>query len=240
MDSRRQLDNKAWTAGHCVAASYDHRQRVGAQRRERTRTLLLKSMLSLMREDFATIPSIDETISAAGVSRGTFYKYFPSAEALIQELVGKIAEGWVRTIDPVLRIHEDPADRVAQGIRLAARLAIHQPAMAALLGQLEWSNYRVPVMMEFLRRDIEEGISAARFERIPTSLAFHVVAGAALSAMQHLLQTAGDDDFSELAAEVALRALGVSMKVARITARRPLATNESILAQLLAELADSP
>jgi len=240
MDDSNQMDKKGPKAANAWQLRGDHRQRVGAERRGRTRSHLLRSALSLMMENVATIPSIEETIAAAGVSRGTFYKYFPSVEALIRELVGRIAERWVRTIDTVLRSHEDPVDRIAQGIRLAARLALHQPGMALLLGQLEWGNYRMPMMMEIFRRDIEEGILFSRFEKIPTSLAFHVVAGAAVSAMQHLLESSEDDDFSELAAEVALRALGVAKDVADIAARKPLAATEPLLAQLLWELATSP
>ncbi len=67
------------------------------------RSLLLNSALRLMVENRSTCPSIDDIITAARVSRGTFYKYFPSSDAMVRELVEKVAEQWARVADPIVR-----------------------------------------------------------------------------------------------------------------------------------------
>ncbi|WP_019450644.1 TetR/AcrR family transcriptional regulator [Cupriavidus sp. BIS7] len=219
----------------------DHRQRVAAKRRQRMRSLLLNSALSLLVGNGAASPSIDDIISAAGVSRGTFYKYFPSSDAILRELVEKIAEQWVRVADPIVRGHDDPAERIARGIRLASILAMHQPAVAGILGRLGWAGYQATNMLEFVRRDIEEGVRRKRFRRMPIALAFNIVAGAAMSAMHRMLETECREDFSELAAAVALRALGVEEAVADAISRSPLDASEVLFDHLLAEaISDAP
>ncbi|RDK11259.1 TetR/AcrR family transcriptional regulator [Cupriavidus lacunae] len=219
----------------------DHRQRVAAKRRQRMRSLLLNSAMRLMMENSTATPSIDDIISAARVSRGTFYKYFPSSDAIVQELVGKIAEQWVRAADPIVRDHDDPAEHIARGIRLASILTVHQPGAAGILGRLGWAGYQAPTMLEFVRRDIEEGVRRNRFKRMPIALGFNIVAGAAMSAMQSMLETEGREDFSELAAAVALRALGVEESAADAISRSPLHASGALFDGLLAEsISDTP
>ncbi|KJK14002.1 hypothetical protein UB46_39860 [Burkholderiaceae bacterium 16] len=218
-----------------------HRQRVAAKRRQLMRSLLLNSALRLMVENSAASPSIDDIISAARVSRGTFYKYFPSSDAIVRELVGKIAEQWVRAADPIVRAHDDPAEHIARGIRLASILTVHQPGVAGILGRIGWAGYQAPNMLEFVRRDIEEGVRRNRFKRMPIALGFNIVAGAAMSAMQSMLETECRDDFSELAAAVALRALGVEDAAADAISRSPLDASEVLFDDLLAEaISDVP
>ncbi|MDQ0138964.1 TetR/AcrR family transcriptional regulator [Cupriavidus necator] len=219
----------------------DHRQRVAAKRRQRMRSLLLNSAMRLMLDNSAATPSIDDIISAARVSRGTFYKYFPSSDAIVRELVGKMAEQWVRAADPIVRDHDDPAEHIARGIRLASILTVHQPGVAGILGRHGWAGYHAPNMLEFVRRDIEDGVRRNRFKRMPIALGFNIVAGAAMSAMQSMLDTECREDFSELAAAVALRALGVEESAADAISRSPLHASEGLFDGLLAEaISDLP
>lgn len=205
------------------------------------RSLLLNSAMRLMLENRVSTPSIDDIISAAGVSRGTFYKYFPSSDAIVREIVGKMAEQWVRAADPIVRDHDDPAEHIARGIRLASILTVHQPEVAGILGRLGWTAYQAPNMLEFVRRDIEEGVRLNRFKRMPIALGFNIVAGAAMSAMQSMLETECREDFSELAAAVALRALGVEESAADAISRSPLHASEALFDGLLAKtISDMP
>ncbi|QUN32607.1 TetR/AcrR family transcriptional regulator (plasmid) [Cupriavidus sp. KK10] len=213
----------------------DHRQRVAAKRRQRMRSLLLNSALQLLVENRATSPSIDDIISTAQVSRGTFYKYFPSSDSIMRELIGKVAVQWVRVADPIVRGHDDPAEHIARGIRLASMLAVHQPGVAGILGRFGWAGHQAPSMLEFVRRDIEEGVRRNRFTRMPITLAFNIVTGAAMSAMHRMLETECRDDFSELAAAVALRALGVEGAAADAISSSPLNASIVLFKDMLAE-----
>ncbi|MBC7858207.1 MAG: TetR/AcrR family transcriptional regulator [Burkholderiaceae bacterium] len=189
--------------------SADHRHRVAAERRGRMRSRLLRSALRLIADKGPAATSIDDVICAAGVSRGTFYKYFPSPEALVRELAAEIANELVRITDSALYGHDDPAVMVARGLRLVASLAIRHPPVAGFLVRVGWSAQQGSNVLEFVRRDIEKGFELGRFKRMPLEMAANLVAGATLGAIQRMLETGGAEDFSEQAAAVALRALGV-------------------------------
>lgn len=213
----------------------DHRQRVAAERRERMRSRLLNSALRLVAAKGVSATSIDDVISAADVSRGTFYKYFASPDALIRELAVEVADMLIRIAEPVVRNHDDPAELVARGIRLISRLAIHQPALAGFLVRYGWPGEQGPNMLEFVRRDLEEGFRRERFSRMPVALALNIVTGATLGATERMLASNCVEDFSEQAAAAALRALGVDADVADTIARKPLDAGEIALIGTLAD-----
>ncbi len=199
------------------------------------RSRLLRSALRLVAEKGTAATSIDDVISAAQVSRGTFYKYFPSPDALVRELATEIANELIRIAEPIVRSHDDSAEQVARGIRLGARLAIHYPALAGFVVRLGWPGEHGPNMLEFVRRDIEEGFRRGRFMRMPMALALNIVAGAVLGAIHGMMESDHKEDFSEQAAAVALRALGVDAAAADAISSTPLEANEIQFVGLLAE-----
>lgn len=201
----------------------DHRPRVAAQRRERMRSRLLSSTLQLVAAQGASLTSIDDVIAAAGVSRGTFYKYFQSPQDLVQELATKMARDLVCLADPVVRERDDPAERIACGIRLVCRLALHDPVAAGFLVQLGWPDTQGPnLLLDFVRRDIDEGIRRGRFRSMPMSLALNMVSGAAIGAIHCMLKPDCDPNFAELTAAAVLRSLGVANQVSESVANKPL------------------
>ena len=203
--------------------SQDHRPRVAAERRERMRSRLLGSALRLIADQGPAATSIDDVIAAAEVSRGTFYKYFPSPEALVEELAFEVARDLVYIADPVVLQRDDPAERVACGIRLVARLALHHPAAAGFLAQLGWPDtHGQNVLLDFVRRDIAEGIKQGRFRDMPMALALNMVSGAVIGAIHCMLKPSCESDFAEMTAAAALRALGVAGKTADAIAYKRL------------------
>ena len=123
--------------------------------------------------------SIDDVISAADVSRGTFYKYFPSPDAMVRELAVEIANELIGMAEPVVQSYSDPAERVSCGMRLVARLAIDHPLAATFLVRLGWPDARGPnMLLDFVKRDLTEGIRQGRFTPMPISLALNIVTGA--------------------------------------------------------------
>ncbi|RZL89563.1 MAG: TetR/AcrR family transcriptional regulator [Variovorax sp.] len=219
----------------------DHRQRVAAERRERMRARLLASAMRLVAEKGPAATSIDDVISAAEVSRGTFYKYFPSPDALVRELAIEIANELIRMAEPVVRSYDDPAERVSSGIRLVARLAIDHPLAAAFLMRLGWPDARGPnMLLDFVQRDLTEGIRQGRFTRMPIALALNIVTGAVLGATHRMLEPGCESDFAEQSTAAALRGLGLDAKSAERIANRPLKPVEILSAGLLTETSDIP
>jgi TetR/AcrR family transcriptional regulator, ethionamide resistance regulator len=217
----------------------DHRPRVAAERRERMRSRLLSSALQLVAAKGPAATSIDDVIAAAEVSRGTFYKYFSSPQALVQELAFELATDLVHLADPVVRERDDPAERVACGIRLVARLALQHPAAAGFLVQLGWPDTQGQenALLDFVRRDLAEGMKRGRFREMPMPLALNIVSGAVIGAIHCMLKPSCEADFAEMTAAAALRALGVAGRTADALAYRPLkpvtAFPEGVLAATL-------
>jgi AcrR family transcriptional regulator len=202
---------------------HDHRQRVAAERRERMRARLLASAMQLVAQKGPAATSIDDVIGAADVSRGTFYKYFPSPEALVRELAIEIANELIRMAEPVVLSHEDPAARVSCGIRLVSRLAFDHPMAATFLVRLGWPDARGPnILLDFVKRDLAEGIRQGRFTRMPIALALNILAGAVFGASYCMLEPGCESDFAEQSAAAALRALGVDIASAERIATSPL------------------
>ena len=222
----------------------DHRPRVAAERRERMRSRLLSTALQLVAAEGPAAVSIDDIIAAAEVSRGTFYKYFPSPEVLVQEVARKVATDLVFLADPVVRQRDDPAERVACGIRLVARLALHHPAAAGFLAQLGWPDtHGQNVLLDFVRRDLQEGMRRGRFREMPMPLALNMVSGAVIGAIHCMLKPTCEPDFAEMSAAAVLRALGVPAQTAAAVANKPLQAITAFPDGLLAETspaADDP
>jgi AcrR family transcriptional regulator len=202
----------------------DHRPRVAAERRERMRLRLFTSALSLVAEKGPAATSIDDVISRAEVARGTFYKYFPSPDALVQELALELANELIRMAEPVVQTLSDPAERVSAGIRIVSRLAVFHPAVAGFLVRLGWPDPVGPgLLLDYVRRDLTNGLSAGRFAAMPIALAVNIVSSAVLGATHCMLQPGCEPDFPELSAAAALRALGLDGRTAQRIATRPLA-----------------
>lgn len=216
----------------------DHRQRVAAERRERMRARLLSSAMKLVASKGPAAMSIDDVIAAAEVSRGSFYKYFASPEALVRELAVEIANELIRMAEPVVQRHDDPAERVATGMRLVSRLATDHPLAASFLVRMGWPDTRAPnLLLEFVQRDLVEGIRRGRFAPMPVALAVNVVAGTVLGATSCMLEPGCEADFAEQSAAAGLRALGLDAKSAERIARVPLEPVEILAEGLLAETA---
>lgn len=89
--------------------------RVSAQERE---AAILETAERLLEERSVQEISVDDLARGAGISRPSFYFYFPSKEAVFLTLIDRLveqAEGGREVID---RIHEDPPARWREGLQV--------------------------------------------------------------------------------------------------------------------------
>jgi AcrR family transcriptional regulator len=89
--------------------------RVSAQERE---AAILETAERLLEERSVQDISVDDLARGAGISRPSFYFYFPSKEAVFLTLIDRLveqAEGGREVID---RIHEDPPARWREGLQI--------------------------------------------------------------------------------------------------------------------------
>jgi len=207
------------------------------------RARLLAGAMALVADKGPGALSIDDVISAAEVSRGTFYKYFDSPEALVRELAVDIANELICLAEPLVQGHVDPAERVSCGMRVVSRLARVHPLAASFLVRLGWPDARGPqLLLDFVERDLAQGLRQGRFVPMPMALALNIVAGSVLGAANSMLAPGCESDFAEQSAAAALRALGLDGAEARRVATLPLQETPiaagSLLGQALAMAAE--
>ena len=90
-------------------------------------------------------------------------------------------------------------------------------------------------MLDFVRRDIQEGMRRGRCREMPMSLALNMVSGAVLGAIHCMLKPTCEPDFAELSAAAVLRSLGVAPQTAAAVAYKPLQPITAFPEGLLAE-----
>lgn len=196
------------------------------RRRAATRKALVRAARQILAETGDTGGvSIQAIADRADVGFGTFYNHFESKTDLFDAAVSDALEEFGQAIDERLREIDDPAELVAAGFRLTARMADSHPDLMRVLRHRGFAHIHSDEgSAPRARRDLERGIAAGRFSPVDPAIALSAVGGALLSLVE-LRFSRPDLDGEEVAAslvEMALRMLGVPEDEARQIARRPL------------------
>jgi AcrR family transcriptional regulator len=192
----------------------DFRTRVGAEKRERTRERLLSATFEAYAGSApGTRPVIDDVIRVAGVSRGTFYKYFESLDEILPELGQRMAQEMVATYEQLFGAVADPAVRTAGGPLLTLSRAAMEPARVAFTSRVDlvqYLNHDALHGMEIkacLLQAREAGVLS--FESLDAAIDFSV--GAALEGTRRILHAPGlDPAYSHQLTVMILRGLGMA------------------------------
>ncbi|RJF89945.1 TetR/AcrR family transcriptional regulator [Oleomonas cavernae] len=185
-----------------------------------------KAALELFAEKGTAAVTVSELAAAAGVVRGTIYKNLASPERLFETIAAQLAEDMDLRVASSYTGAEDPAMRLAIGIRLYVRRAHEEPHWGRFLVQFAMTNKSLreiwagpPV------QDLVRGIESKRYDIQPgqVAAALAVIAGSTLSAIVLVLdgQRTWRDAGSDVAALV-LRALGLDAAEATTLATAPL------------------
>src|SRR5271165_4341067 len=134
--------------------------------------------------------TVSELAQEANVARGTLYRNVGSVEELFDRIVAEFSTDLHRRVAATFADIDDPAVRLATGVRLWVRYAHENPAMGrfavrfALTEQSLRALFTGPPM-----RDVSEGAAAGRYhvnESMTPSIASLVI-GATVSAMWMVL-----------------------------------------------------
>lgn len=206
---RFQAEEQRSSQNHAMS-KLDHRPQVAAQRRERMRARLLDSAFVLAAAKGPAAVSIDDVTAAAGVSRGTFYKYFDAPGSLMQELALEVSRAVLETLHPLVEPLDDIAERVAVGVRLVLRLVRAYPILGAFMVRAGWPVMeRTHLFFTSVGADIDKGIRQGRFARMHADVGLNALAGSMVGAMHSITHAKMPRDFAEQTAAAVLRALGL-------------------------------
>lgn len=198
----------------------NHRTRVAAEKREKTRAKLLESALLVFAQK-GPQAVIDDVIAQAGMARGSFYNYFRTNEELLVAVASEISDELLRAIDPAVQLLDDPADRIARGVRLVLHAVRQFPLLGAFMARLPFPTANSSLLgVRFLARDVALGIDAARFGDIGHRIATDLVVGVVLSAANSLAHEPAEAAYPELIVGAMLEGLGIeASEAARIVAQ---------------------
>jgi AcrR family transcriptional regulator len=181
----------------------NHRTRVGKERSARTETRILEAALGVFSRRGPDAPVIDEFVQAASISRGTFYNYFQSVEALLHATSAWTTGEVVQAIEKTVLALESPTLRFGVGLRMFLARAQRDPVWSRFVAQV----WKVG-LVELPLRDIEAGMRLGHF-RVPSSdAAYDVVFGGVREAMLRIGAGGAAESFGAHVAETCLQALG--------------------------------
>jgi AcrR family transcriptional regulator len=205
----------------------DHRTRTAARRRETMRRRLLESAMLVFAEKGVDASVIDDVISTAGVSRGTFYKYFKSNRDLMvaaNEELGK--ELLTQVLDRVTGL-SDPAERLALGVRLFIATALAYPLFAHFTRSAGMANVGPhSLLLDYLPDHIRDGTDQGRFCAMPLQVSLDLISGGVLFCIAQGIEGSVDDAQSRHMVAALLRGLGVAADEAWRLADREVAPME--------------
>jgi len=166
----------------------NHRTRVGLERREKTRALLIKSAVGIFATKGPDLPVIDDFIAAAGVARGTFYNYFKTTSELLAAVTGEMSDEVLSILDPEVLKFDDPAVRICMGTKLYVHMATRYPIWGTFLTRIGSQHaVRGKLLDVYLTRDVELGIATKRFTVANALVTRDIILGSIFFGIETLL-----------------------------------------------------
>lgn len=170
-----------------MRVNHEARAAAAGSRRAQTRARLIEAAISVIIEKGPEASSIEAFVAAAGVSRGTFYNYFPTFEDLLHALNTEISEELDQTLEPVRTDITDPAILLATVMhRIFASFAAN-PVRAWLAMRIE--AHGVPRQAVFEARFdslYRAGVASGRFRDCDPAAVRNLTFGGARMAQREI------------------------------------------------------
>ena len=201
----------------------DHRIRVAASRREEMQNSLMFSALVLASDKSIHEIDVDDIIQQAEVSRGSFYKYFPSVQALIPALADQLAQELNTEIDAITHQIPSTATRLVISAKLTMRRLVKAKVLGNFLIQLPWPSQNLEVnVFKNLSADIELGIKEDLFSKMPASIGCNLFVGSIIGGIHVMLGKSSSASYENKVLYQALIGLGLDTKTADELLKAPV------------------
>lgn len=186
----------------------------------------MRAARQILAESGDTSASIQAIAERADVGFGSFYNHFDSKAELFETAVIDAFEEFGQAFDERLTGIDDPAELLAAGFRLSARMADSHPELMQVLrrrglGHIHTGNG----LARRALRDLQVGIASGRFTTTLDPVVALTALGGTLLSLVELRFARPEVDGDEAAvnlAEMVLRMLGLPADDAHEVARRPL------------------
>lgn len=206
-----------------MALGQDHRVRVGAQRREKTRLRLLEKALLVFNEKGPDLVVAEDFIAIAGVSRGTFYNHFRTTGDLMLALAGAMSDEVLQVVDPIVLQFDNPVERFAVGTRLYMQMALRYPLWGGFLRRVGTQlATRGQLIETYLTRDLTLAHQQKKLSTNSVLVAHDIVLGSIFYGIDTLLSQPKLHHHPENIIQHVLVGLGVKPEEALRIAFMPL------------------
>jgi len=197
-----------------------------AERPSRARSKIYHAALRLFAENGGSAITVSDLADAAGIARGTIYNNITEPENLFGEVAAALSREMLLRTEAIMIAITNPVERIATGLRLFVRRAHEDQDWGRFLVRFTLSHAALRgVMCGPPSRDVALAIEAGRFRIAPAQISAFVamLTGTTIAAMNAVIR--GEQTWREAgsnAAELVLRAAGVSAAEARRLAGREL------------------
>lgn len=215
----------------------DHRVRVGAQRREKTRLKLLETALTVFNDKGIDSAVIDDFIAAAGVSRGTFYNHFRTTNELMLALATAMSDEVLQIVDPLVLTLDDPMHRFATGTRLYMQMALRYPLWGSFITRVGTRiATRGQLIDIYLTRDLTQALKEKRIAVDNVLVARDIVLGSIFYGIETMLTEPTRDHHPEHMMRCVLLGFGLTPREAEQIAFAPLPAAGSVEGPIFSRL----
>lgn len=199
-----------------MTQAIDHRPRVNAERREKTRRRLIEAAMFVVSQKGIEGSQINDVMEAADVSRGGFYGHFSSMAELLNAIGAELANETIMLIEKRVTGISDPAERIASGITLYLQIARKYPQFARFV-VAAGNSVTTPhnLIYDLLPPHIEAASAAGKMEVMSPQSAVDLIAGGTLIALMRISQGQIDEAYCSDVVAGLLMGLGVKRTTAR-------------------------
>ena len=196
--------------------SYFRHQALGANKRIRTRGVLLDSAVEVFADKGFEEARVSDIAALAGLANGTFYNHFKDKDELAAATAGAIALEIARRLDTRMHDLDAGLSRVVVAsvafLRLAATYA---PWGSVLLEQFQRRPDAASEALEYMRSDILLAVEQGGLEVTVDRLLLEQLGAMMMVALRNQLLSGDDPQVLRRTCESVLRVLGLSPKRAR-------------------------
>jgi hypothetical protein len=177
---------------------------------------LIFSVLSLSFEKSIHEIDVDDVIRHAQVSRGSFYKYFPSVQASVLALSSQLTHELTTEIEAITHQVPDTATRLVVTSKLTMRYLVKVPLLGNFLIQLPWPSQNPDTnVFKHISVDIELGIKEGVFTKMPASIGCNLLIGSLIGGVHIMLgKSASSKGYENKVLSPALMGLGLDSQTA--------------------------
>ena len=191
--------------------TFDHRPEVAEKRRALMRARILEATARAFTERVSAFPGIEDVAREAGVSRGTFYRYFDTLDAAVVAAGIAMSDGLMTDILPVYDFLKEPWQRFSVGFRLYLVRSLLDPKHTEFLIRMDvWPHGSL--VDKYMSGDLAMGRDCGQFEVENIEAATDFLKGASAGTIQAVRRGVPEPErYIDAAVHMGLRSLGCSL-----------------------------